>query len=603
MQINIEFLGADKKGQTVVLGESISDMEPPAFDILENDAISVTFISEVEFSKVLLLLGDREFECTSSLQNNGYVYKWMPERFERGYKALFHNFFGIAELAIKIVESGNVTIRKLKPIEIFSNAMAAGQCENMLNYLAANRNLGLLNSLSPLGFNAMHVRSGISPTDLIDHMCKTVLDVEAYCKGILKNPLSKIRSKILMVDGLGYDSIDESSVAWIAENSSVLTKAESIECAHFRYENEWYFASEVQSSRLFNSTDIYENKLIHFFIKKLRFHCKNKLLEIKNTKRSNALNKSAPYGFVSFYEVMNRITGRNLDKKLEKLNSCMSKLDGLNSLLVKRVPISHVDIGKISLTERIKANKNYFGFYKTAIAWIDEREIDWSAENLLAHINSADKLFELYCCVAINDYLLAISSSCRDANQLFCGTVKGMDVNFYYEPKYWKSGHRNGKGEEYVNTDLKYEKAKSPDQHKEVTGYYSRRTPDFVIEIEYSKNGSTNKELLIFDAKYTRADRAFNVELVNCTMKYVHGIHRVNGENVVKMMVIIHPENDHKNNPSGSYLDFHAKPFDLVSSKTVFPILGTQSVLLSREGEEPSLQKTLNRVFELVSGN
>lgn len=603
MQLKIDFLGADKQGRTVTLGESISDMESPAFHILENDAISVTFISEVSLSKVLLLLGDREFECSSSIQNNSYIYKWMPERFEKGFKALFHNFFGIAELALKIVSADDVSIRKFQPIEIYSNAMTASQCENMLSYLASKKNIGLLNSLSPSGFNAKHVKSGVSPTDLIDHMYKTVLDAEIYCKGILKNPLTKIRSSLVMVDGSQYNSIDESSIGWIAENSSVLVEAESIELAHFKHEDDWYFASEVQSSKLANSTDIYENKLIHFFIRKLRHHCNDKLAEMRIASKSNLPNKSVPYGFVSFYEVMNRIIGRNMDRKLEKLNLCISKLDSLNYLLVERVPINNVDIGKIGLTERIKTNRNYFGFYKTAISWLDEREIDWSTENLLAHINSADKLFELYSCVSINDYLMNRSTNYTDPDQLFSGFINDINVNFYYEPKYWKSGHKNCVGETYINTDLKYEKAKSPEQNGEVIGVYSRRTPDFVIEINHYINGSKYQALLILDAKYTKADRAFNVELVTCTMKYVHGIHRVDGESVVKMMIIIHPENDHKNNPQGKYTDFHARPFDLGSSKAVFPILGTQSVILSREGQEPRLCETLDKAFELIVRN
>lgn len=603
MQLKIEFLGADKQGRFIMLGESLSDIDSPAFDILENDAIAVTFSSDVSFSKVLLLLGDREFECSVSAQNHCYIYKWMPERFERGFKALFHNFFGVAELALKLVKSDGISIRKFQPIEIYSNAMAASQCENMLHYLASKKNVGLLNSLSPSGFNAMHVKSGVSPSDLIDHIYRTVLDIETYCKGILKNPLTKIRSSLVLLDGSQYDSIDESSIGWIAENSSVLVEAESIERAHFKHDEDWYFANEVQASKLVNSTNIYENKLIHFFIRKLRVHCKDKLTEIRDTSKTNLAIKSVPYGFVSFYEVMNRIIGRNMDRKLDKLNLCISKLDRLNSLLLNHVPVTNIDIRKIGLTERIKTNRNYFGFYKAAISWLEEREIDWSAENLLAHINSADKLFELYSCVSINDYLMARSTSCKNVDELFSGSINDSNVSFYYEPKYWKSGHKNGVGERYVNTDLKYEKARSPRTNGDVTGVYARRTPDFVIEVEHSKNGAITQELLILDAKYTRADRAFNVELVACTMKYVHGIHGANGENVVKMMVIIHPENDHKNYPKGQYTDFHARPYDLDSSKAVFPILGTQSVILSREGHEPRLYETLDQAFELLVRN
>ena len=103
MQLKIEFLGARKQGTFIMLDESIDEMGLPAFDILENDPISITFFSDTYFSKVLLLLGDREFECSTTTQQDGFFYKWMPERFEKGFKALFHNFFGVAELALKLL--------------------------------------------------------------------------------------------------------------------------------------------------------------------------------------------------------------------------------------------------------------------------------------------------------------------------------------------------------------------------------------------------------------------------------------------------------------------------------------------------------------------
>jgi hypothetical protein len=292
---------------------------------------------------------------------------------------------------------------------------------------------------------------------------------------------------------------------------------------------------------------------------------------------------------------MNKTLGKNKDLKLEKLDDAINTLGKIAHYLRVYIPCKDINLTKMQLTERIKRDKNYFGFYKVSISWLRDKDVDWRPEQLLVNINSADKLFELYCCAVINNYLHTVGVATARKKPLFDGVLYDCKARLLYEPKIWKSGHRNSFNQVYLNTDLKFEFA-SKSSHVIGGSKYLYKMPDYVIELTDSISGQI--KLLILDAKYMKPEIA-SKQLAPLVMEYVMGIHGADGSNVVEGLLILHPENNLESNLSGKYIDHHAFPFDLYSAKAVKPVLGLQSIVLSRDGGEQGLFESLQRFFEL----
>lgn len=268
----------------------------------------------------------------------------------------------------------------------------------------------------------------------------------------------------------------------------------------------------------------------------------------------------------------------------------------ISHYLKSHVPCKNISLNKIHLTERIKKDRNYFGFFKVVKSWQIDKEVDWRPERLLININSADKLFEVYCCASINSYLYRVGKSNAIKKGLFDGVILNHQINLKYEPIFWKAGHRNSINQPYLNTDMDYKYA-SQSQRSSESGKYLNRRPDYVIEFMNLESGE--KKLIILDAKYMKPEIASD-QLAPLVMKYVHGIHASSGENVVDGLLILHPENLIEKNSTGKYIDHHAYPYDLYSGKAVRPILGLQSIVLSRDGVEQKLFETLDLIFSIL---
>jgi len=204
------------------------------------------------------------------------------------------------------------------------------------------------------------------------------------------------------------------------------------------------------------------------------------------------------------------------------------------------------------------------------IKWYQNSSIDWEMENLLLGINDVPKLFEYYT-------LLRFTRWCDDNGErdiqvsgaAWSGTVQGNRVVLRYEPTYWMVGHNMHSGE-FVNTQNRSaSQSRSDHLGKKRVHWKQHRKPDLIIELTQPEKPL---KLLVFDAKYTNRDKAYEIELASLTMKYVHGIAHETRGSVVNSMIILYPDSDDR------YMDYHTAPHDVFGTVPQYPVLGVQAL-------------------------
>ena len=426
---------------------------------------------------------------------------------------------------------------------------------------------------------------------------KTVGEAYELCRPIIKKPMTRLRNRLKLLYGADCEVSDDQGIGWILDNLSVLNPVSNSDEALLEHKGNWYGAKEVLSSTAHESTNIYENQIIHLFLSRIRRQADCVINGLSDQEEKINPRKSPPDGYVSFFEMMKNKTGRTKHSQISRAKACVKKIEELLIILRHKVPAEPWRARNVQLTERMRLNKSYFRLFVLMQGWFKEREIDWNQNNFLASIISAPKLFELYCCLSLNKYLCSHGEDDNQGKALFSGLIAGHKMHLYYEPLYWKPGHQFGKDDKYVNTDferVKYAIKDSPGMVR--TGENQRRDPDFVIEVEHSQAlDDQSSSLIVLDAKYIIEKNVFEKELPKCVMKYVHGIHSRQGQSVVKTMILLFPESDLRR--PGRYLSYHASPYDINGTNPVYPVIGSQAMEIDSSGIEEGLSNILDRLI------
>ena len=219
-------------------------------------------------------------------------------------------------------------------------------------------------------------------------------------------------------------------------------------------------------------------------------------------------------------------------------------------------------------------------FIVYAVEWHRFNKIDWRSWKMLLAIKSIPVLFEYYSVLRVRAELRSICDANnigREAKSMFSCSYRDRYIELHYEPEYWMVGHNNAKGARYLRTEIgEFKRTEAGDGFKASNHHLSKRVPDIVIEL---KGNNVDESILFFlDAKYSRMEIAYEYYLRKCGMKYIHGIHGVNGTSPVQAMILICPTQS-----KVTLADMHAPPYGLFDSKTVFPVLGVQGIGLSAD--------------------
>lgn len=569
----------------------INSADLPSLWVREDEAITFELTLPAESTDVLLKLYDHSVEPSDffSLPNGDMRYVWKPKR--RGkwsYECLFFNYFGIAELQINYRDvNGKSNYLEFEPLEVLSSKAKAQHVESMILYLSSLGEEKLHSLFQTTKFNAGYSEGDGSSTSYLERLEESVQKISYHIQHIIRKPITKLSPVSSIVQPYGNEQFDDSSISWLIDNLSVLEVVDSPLDGHLSYCDDYYRASSLQVSRIKEETNLYESEVLHAAVLFMKQKVVEQLEAYKGI--SNTLQKehSFPLGYVSFFSQVSKLKTRLLGNQLNRCFILLDKLSQLQKSLERSLPVRRVTISRPMLTAKAAANVSYRSIFIEFIYWLECNKPDWSVYRSLMAITSIPKLFEFYTYYRIEEALHELIYRSSSASWL----TNGTRISLRYEPTYWIKGHARDGESEFVNSEGNKINKEGDIVNRSTTHKFSHRSPDYVIEIFSQELGL---KLIVLDAKYTYASRAFSHYLPECTMKYFHGISlRGDSRLPVESMTILYPSEESR------IESFHTFEYSIRGSLPVVPALQCVGVSLGDNRTQDALKSTLERLLEL----
>lgn len=595
LKLKLEILNGGRSGSKISLSQRNDGETSNLPHITENESIKFELKVSHNIVGASILLYDNRIsfsEVTTNTDGKSKNFFWKPSPgyFGYSYDTLFNNYFGVAELQVELeAEDGSYSLVDFLPIEILASKLSAERVEEMLKFLAKQNNNEIYSA-----FHATKRKSGFKEGDQEPDMALEKIELvtkflEERIPLICHSPITRLTPKKTVTYYQENLYPDESSIAWLSENLSVLIPTQEPEKAVLNYEGDYYTTDTLQIPVIQESPNLYENQVIHgfldFILQEARHLSKNMDLT-SSFERKSRNNDNGEYK--SFFDIMSRFSKDLLEPKKERCKLVLRKLEFLRDLLIKKIPVRVIIRDRPHITPKVRVNRLYLDLFHRAISWHEYKRPDWGVYENLFGIQSIPKLFETYCFFRVLSDLKFFLHH-KEGFTFF--DENENEIELLNEPDFWMRGSRGGEQNEIVNSEgWTVSKNKKNISKRKIAGPYCKRVPDIVIKIT-TNNGSSR--LLVFDAKYSNENKSFTEYLPQLTMKYVHGLHgKSSGAMATSSLTILCPSK------SGLVRSFHCQEYAYDGATPAEPSLQVIGLTPSEETED-KLQQVIKRILEL----
>ncbi|WCH23254.1 DUF2357 domain-containing protein [Aeromonas salmonicida] len=552
---------------------------------LEDEALEFSLEVAAPLNDVFLCLHENEIGVTSSKECNGlWIYEWKPKSISRSmFECFFHNYYGMAELSIATKIDGvgeRVILEQYAPVEVLAKKLNAERAEKMLDFLASHDNDALAAFFRVTRLKAGFKEGEKSVGFLIEQLERNVLLLITELPKIYSKPIAKLTPVTKVVVVSERSVTDDTTLAWLAENSDSLYPVDDQERAILELDGAYYSSEKILENHLKEELNIYENQVVHGFIISLMRAASDVLRGLEDYPSSKIRAPSSISGYLSFFTQLSKFAKSINKNKVARCKDLITNLQRLKRTFDERVPVSCAVIGTPQFTRKARYNLHYQKIFHKIIAWHRFGAPDWSMQEELFSIQSIPKLFEYYLLFLIkyhfdNARLLGmkldlINSPVVDRNN-FEYDWGGYTVRLLYEMKAWTPDHASSFGATLINTEgWTINSANGDLKPRGQYGPYANRSPDMIVCIS---TPTGEQRQLILDAKYTTSKKAFTHYLPELTMKYLHGIHeKSTGKSLSSGLMIVNPSE------SCGTRHFHHERYSIYGANPVTPALLVSSV-------------------------
>lgn len=605
MKLRLEVMNGARQRTVMMLPDISEKILPELPLVLENEMIKFDLVVPNTCKTAILELYQHKIPVStiSSLSDQPDMIKltWTPLN---GYYStnskLFWNYFGIAELTILLLDENEeaIDLISFQSLQVAATKSQADKVEQMFEYLANVSPETLHSTFSATRHSVGFEEGQVSPNHTFERIELALNALKELVPIILQKPLTRLVPEHRLKPVNGQEDLDDSSIGWLLENLSVLEPTDRPDEAHIIYEGDYYKANVLLLPVLDETSDIYENWIVHGFIEQLIHTAKNLGNRMESEMIRYKGSTTIPNGYVSFFEKLTRFKALLMGSQIHKIEETILALKQFKLMLDRRLPVNRSIHNRPIITPKTLNRPAYQNLFVEIIKWHEKGQIDWTAYQNLFAIESVPMLFEAYTYFRVLDNVNRFldpqtieqtNMGGRILESTFIDQLNN-EIKVEREPIYWAVEHSNQHQDAIVNSEAYTvnEKTINPRGQK---GVNSKRAPDIVIQI---KRPDKTIKLIVMDAKYSYADKSFRDYLPALTMKYLHGIHRLGQkESLIESLVILHPDD------KGAYRDFHRGDFGIFGAHPVTPALLCCGVILGEDRVTDHLDKLIRKALEL----
>lgn len=393
------------------------------------------------------------------------------------------------------------------------------------------------------------IPSGIKENEIISLEAKIAFleeTLDIYKKSyqyIKTNPYCKLE-KTEVVDSFNkLQSVSQRTIQYIANNIDELAVVNYD--TGIRYNNQYYQPNRILVEKNSYSYDVYENRVIVGFLKKLVSEINitiKSLMEKTYLKNRN----STKDGYIdSMYQIFSRsikrINGyidslKNLQDKYQQLYYFYTKLFNISVDTVKSLPV---------FTSVFRSINAYRQIYIVIKKWFSIGNYDLGRDELLLSFISTSKIYEYYCLIKMLCHITRNTD--YDLKESKC--ISYRVNNSYYEDTKYNNTFILGNG---ISKITLYFQPVIYDNDRAFNGLYLFRntstnakkdnnnkgktyTPDYIIKFEYD----STVDYIILDAKFSTNENIRLHQLQELVYKYIFSISTLNKNDHKKGLYIL----------------------------------------------------------------
>jgi len=535
--------------------------------IKETDHVEFYVITKLEDQKVELWFNDLNFKPTEFIKSGGFIkFIWKP-RYNGNYSQIFLNIIGKCKLKLGITHHKHEPIiYDLVDLEITSRKMTFNQLEYMLEYIAPDFGLAISGIISPVSYESKYLSGNASISQQLI-IAKSIMDfLRLNLCNYKKNKITRLTQRFKYCRPNENDIIGADEIDWMINHLDSFEPSDDNYLYDIKINNAMYDIGEIRVSSFFESTDVFENKVIHAVLFSIKEFLNKTLLSI-NQKIENIpkLEQESEYDeFIKFSEVIKKVTSSMLIKWKSKIHGMLESLGSLIYFFENELPVKDFRNIRPVNTMKVQKYKHYLDFFEIADQWFKIGSPDISTVDALINIRTVDELFEFYCLSHLNNALKSI-------NATFEHNIKSKIINKDYDLNMANNIKFSGKYQlgDSLEADLVYQQKITANGRVVLVSQECReRRPDYMLY--FNKSDSAISSCYVLDAKFSRESSAMQHRLFDAVIKYFHGFSDPTHKLQIRGLFLLTVSD----NKQCQYSSFHSEQYSLTSENPVSPALG-----------------------------
>jgi hypothetical protein len=470
-------------------------------------------------------------------------------------RQIFIDCYGFVEIGIKIYFSNGtnqtyvsneipVWVRKSE-INYSVKEMAKYIYQNQRNYLTPG-NSDFVDSVEIYKSGKLTLLTQIR---LAEEIATLYESSYSYFKVNSRFKIEK-RSSVESFNHIQY--ISEPTIRYIASNPEQLIETHLQ--TGIRIGKKRFQPQKALTLKDFHSYDIYENRVILGFIRKMIEQVK--LLHQRCKKLLDSIPKNEEYYSEYIYSpffmfVETKVLLEENEQRLIKLSNRFKQLWVMYQRILNITPDPLN--GKPYLTAIFFSVPQYNKIYINIYKWIDQGLYDYEKERFMLSFIKISSLYELYILVKLISYFqkreytliekkkyrYSVSLKSKYKNVKFNNTFVFSDdlntITLYYQPVIFNSAQKNENNVGLFRNNSIPCNIDENLSYGQNGGYYY--VPDYIIKIDLQKG---QKRYIILDAKFSKMDIIKKYYIKNLVFKYLFSLSAIEKIDQIVGMGVIH---------------------------------------------------------------
>jgi Protein of unknown function (DUF524)./Domain of unknown function (DUF2357). len=449
---------------------------------------------------------------------NYLSWKWSSEQY-------FRNCFGILVFRISFEELEEVY--EFPPIEVIATKIKADEAKNMLQYLF---------DCDPNLLYACFARTSSTSawgekSPNIERVIYAANQVITAIEKLIFSSMRRVRTRLVETEKVKVieksDIIDDRSIRFIIENLDQASSLYNPNSVSLKFRGRAFYFEKLQVIRKTESTDVYENSIIHGVIKsvKSRLHLTTQQLKKVLSEIESHMLKDVHEGmsdYVQFKTVCGYFIHKVSNHSFQVIEDLLKRLSLIEFNARRIIPAKPI-IKVPRLTPFFSVNNVYRPIYNSSLNWYKIGDGISEISNLLFGLKTLDRLYEYVCLIKLIDIFTQEGWVIKESKLIGRYEFETEYTNNYYLFHHERLGF----------LELRYEPeiSSSPDSSLwdliKISG--SKKfpyRPDFVLR--FKNINKEEKVRIVLDAKYSTDYVIWENRLPSIIMKYLHGVRRIN---------------------------------------------------------------------------